>query len=292
MVYLIRALRHALGRFQLRATETGDRSSSERRLVAYEIRDTTGFTIEPAERSRRWMDTTTGEFAYRCLPMLVANQAGWIIRNSHTVVVSWNGGSMPGALTIDVQDGPPTCEIISHFGYGILTWRLPYMFRTPPDYNLLARGPANAPKHGASPLEGVIETDWSVTPFTMNWQLTRSGESVTFEKGEAICMIVPQRCRELESFTPEVGSLSSVPGVRSGYLNWRESRQAFERSDRRALPVANRFQRHYLRGTTVDGEQAAGHQVKLRLKPFSDARSSGPPDRARIACSAPREGPP
>ena len=42
----------------------------------------------------------------------------------------------------------------SHFGYGILTWTLPYLFRTPPDWNLLARGPSNLPKDGIQALEG------------------------------------------------------------------------------------------------------------------------------------------
>src|SRR3712207_8402233 len=31
----------------------------------------------------------------------------------------------------------------SHFGSGILTWNLPFLFRTPPGYNLHVRGPAN-----------------------------------------------------------------------------------------------------------------------------------------------------
>ena len=40
----------------------------------------------------------------------------------------------------------------SLFGHGILTWTLPYLFRTPPGYNLLARGPANWPKDGSAHL--------------------------------------------------------------------------------------------------------------------------------------------
>ena len=49
----------------------------------------------------------------------------------------------------------------SHFGDGILTWHLPILFRTPPGYNLLVRGPANYPKDAVSPLEGIVETDWA-----------------------------------------------------------------------------------------------------------------------------------
>jgi hypothetical protein len=39
---------------------------------------------------------------------------------------------------------------LSHFGNGILTWNLPLLFRTPPGYNLLVRGPANYPKDAVS----------------------------------------------------------------------------------------------------------------------------------------------
>ena len=38
----------------------------------------------------------------------------------------------------------------SHFGSGILTWHLPLLFRTPPGYDLLVRGPANHPKDAMS----------------------------------------------------------------------------------------------------------------------------------------------
>jgi hypothetical protein len=45
--------------------------------------------------------------------------------------------------------GEVSPSAISHFGSGILTWNVPYLFRTPPGYNLLVRGPANWPKDAA-----------------------------------------------------------------------------------------------------------------------------------------------
>ena len=64
-------------------------------------------------------------------------------------------------------------NVASHFGCGIITFKIPYLFRAPQGYNLLARGPANLFKDGISPLEGLIEVDWAVSPFTMNWKVTR-----------------------------------------------------------------------------------------------------------------------
>jgi Family of unknown function (DUF6065) len=49
--------------------------------------------------------------------------------------------------------GSPPGEItpVSHFGDGIRTWHLPMLFRTPPGYKLLVRGPANYPKEAVYP---------------------------------------------------------------------------------------------------------------------------------------------
>ncbi|HMZ02762.1 MAG TPA: DUF6065 family protein, partial [Burkholderiaceae bacterium] len=65
--------------------------------------------------------------------------------------------------------GPNKGQITSHFGSGILTFSLPYLFRTSPGYGMLVRGPTNCAKDGAAPLDGIVETDWAPYSFTMNW---------------------------------------------------------------------------------------------------------------------------
>ena len=108
----------------------------------------------------------------------MADQAGWFVLNSHPLTAIWDGGASPERLRVEYHGGQPPYPASSHFGHGILTWHLPYLFRTPPGWNLLARGPANRPKAGVSPLEGLVETDWAVATFTMNWQLTTVGQPV------------------------------------------------------------------------------------------------------------------
>ena len=152
----------------------------------------TSFAIHPAPRKVRLMNDTQGGFPYHCLPLVMANQAGWILTSGRTVLATWTGGSTPEDLTVESPEGedPPAS---SQFGHGILSWEIPYVFRTSPGYNLLARGPANWWKDGAVPLEGLVETDWSVATFTMNWKLTTPGLEVRFEPDDPICMLVPQR---------------------------------------------------------------------------------------------------
>jgi hypothetical protein len=228
------------------------------------------------------MEATREQFAYRCLPLLIANQAGWLILNSYPVRVTWTGEEEVASLRIDTpaaadgvcpyEPAPGMAAAISHFGHGILTWQLPYLFRTPPGYNLLVRGPANWPKDGASPLEGVVEADWSLATFTMNWQLTRPGLAVTFEAGEPICMIVPQRRGELETFRPEIRDPGAGSEIDLGYRTWAQSRAQFlvELQEPGSEAVRAAWQRHYFHGTSPGGAAAPEHQVKLKLREFTE----------------------
>ena len=118
--------------------------------------------IVPAPTNRDWMSATRRGWANRCLPLLIANQSGWELRNPSGFTATWMGGDDPGALMIAPdRRGPGQLLPASNFGYGILTWHLPILFRTPPGYDLLVRGPANHPKDAICPLEGIVETDWA-----------------------------------------------------------------------------------------------------------------------------------
>ncbi len=147
----------------------------------------------PAAAKRRWMDETDASFANRCLPLLIANQWGWFILNDRKIELFWNGG--PGIPDIHIhyrsksrreQVDPEKLSAVSHFGHGILTFRIPYLLQTPPGWNLYVRGPANWCKDGACPLDGVAETDWSPAAFTVNWKITRKDTWIAFEGGEPI----------------------------------------------------------------------------------------------------------
>ena len=241
-------------------------------LIAYRVSDGPPLQLVPAPAARAWMDATDQRFAYRCLPLLIANQAGWFLLNSHTFRATWDGGDDLDALRLEYFTGLPPYPAASHFGQGILTWHIPYLFRTPPGYNLLARGPANWPKEGAVALEGLVEADWSVATFTMNWRLTAVGRPVTFEVGEPLCMLVPQRRGELEAFRPEVRDIDTDPELGAAHERWSEGRDRFltdlEVPDSDA--VRRGWQKHYFRGTTPDGVAAPAHQTKLQLREFDD----------------------
>ena len=255
------------------------------RLIAYRIHAKPALRLVPAPRERDWIEATRHRFANRCLPLLMADQAGWFVLNSHPLTATWEGGGSPERLRVEYRGGRPPYPASSHFGHGILTWHLPFLFRTPPGWNLLARGPANMPKEGAAPLEGLVETDWAVATFTMNWKLTTVGQPVRFEVDEPICMLVPQRRGELEAFAPEIRELGSDPELHAAYAAWTESRGRFlaELNTPGSEAVRQKWQRDYFRGSAPDGTRAPTHQTKLRLCPFVEPDvpalpPDGPPD--------------
>ena len=235
-----------------------------RQLTAYTL-EPPHLPIEPAGVRSAWMDETPDRYANRCLPMLIANQHGWHILNRGTIRATWNGGDRPQdvCITVDGWPDPP----VAHFGNGIVTWRIPYLFRTPPGWNLLLRAPANHVKGGAGSLEGIIETDWAITPAFHSWRLTDPGRTVVWTDGEPICLLVPQRRGELEGWRPQFCGLHAEPGLADDYRRFAERRAAFSK----AHPTG--WEKDYFLGR-YPGSETGGtddHQHRLRLHAFAPA---------------------
>jgi hypothetical protein len=266
---------------------TGNEAEGSLDLIAFQLSPAGLPRLAPAPRWRTWMNETHERWANRCLPLLVANEAGWVLLNPYAFQATWTGSDDSAGVRIEFEGGDvPLPRPESHFGYGIVTWTIPYLFRTPSGYNLLVRGPANWPKDGVCPLEGLVETDWAVATFTMNWKITRPGQPVTFEADEPFCMVVPQRRAELRSFRPQIRDVKSDPEAWAGAERYAESRH--ELSVRKFLGQYSgefeadelAWQRHYFRGLTPDGRAVDVHETQLRLPDFAEPEASeaGPAD--------------
>jgi hypothetical protein len=153
------------------------------------------------------MDDLPQAYAYRCLPLIIANAHGWEVCSPVDFTATWNGGGSKDDIAIET--GATGLMPTTHFGSGILTFHVGYLFRTDPGVSLMAQGPINRPKDAIQPLSGVIETDWSPYTFTMNWQFTRADTPVHFEKGEPFCHIFPMQRDALEQVEPEVRAFES-----------------------------------------------------------------------------------
>ena len=239
-------------------------------LIAYEAADTPCVPLRAAPRQRAWMDGTVEAFAYRCLPLVMANQLGWEALCPVRFAATWNGGPAPTDVQVRFP-GASSPFIDSHFGHGIVTLKTGYLFRTPPGHNLWVKGPANHGKDGIAPLEGLVEADWGPFTFTMNWRLTRPHHEVVFEAGEPFACLVPLPRGHVERFAPVVRPLRADPGLAEAFAAWRASRRAFNEAFDVEGSEAHtaRWQKHYMQGTGPDGERFRAHQRRLDVRPFA-----------------------
>jgi hypothetical protein len=181
-----------------------------------------GWQLRPSPPRRHWMDELP--HAYKCLPLVIANQWGWQILCPTDVTVTWNGQSHISGLQIDVA--PQYLPAIkSQFGAGIVTFSPPWLFRTPPGWNLYLKGPSNRWKPNCVPLEGVIETWWLNYTFTLNWKLIAPG-TVSFARGESLGQLVPVPHATFQDSTAVEAPIGLIePRAAQDLLEWQERRR-------------------------------------------------------------------
>ena len=247
---------------------------SKNEFIAFRLGRRFDMKLAIAPSGRDWMNRTTSSFANRCLPMRIANQAGWVVLNNRPLRAKWLGGVAPSEVVLEHTGNSPYAAI-THFGEGILTFTIPFLFRTPPGIALLFRGPANSPKDAIAPLEGLVETDWAVAAASMNWKFTRADTWVEFARDEPICMVVPQRLSLLEAAQPFILDIQKDSKTHRNYQLWYESCCDFNDRLRKREPEAVRlgWQRYYLRGTAPHAgsdviPEASAHRTGLNLHEF------------------------
>jgi hypothetical protein len=227
--------------------------------------------IIAAPLERDWMDRTPQTYAYRCLPLNIANAHGWLILNTAPFVAQWDGGAGMEAIRIFPQDGSGETPLaMSHFGSGVLTFSVHGLFRTEPGYDLWVGGPVNMFKDGLQALSGLVETDWSPFTFTMNYKFTRPGAPVAFARNEPYCMVFPIPRGLVEAVEPEFRALDQDPEVFEAYTQWAESRRNFnaELKVEGSAAQQQKWQKDYFRGAASFGKAPADHRTKVKLKEF------------------------
>lgn len=243
-------------------------------LFAYDItpgRDTVEIVVP--DDKRIYQDEATKLLAARCLPMRVANSNGWFLLNPVRFGVTWTGDNgVRGIRYRPLERKPLMCN--SLFGSGIMTFPFNLLFRTPPGYNLLLRGPANCVKDGIAPLEGLVETDWSTATATMNWKLTRKNHEVIWEKDEPFAMIVPMKRGEIEQFEP-VRTNIAASGFADKFRFFKSTRNEMAGKQRHQQDGYDHrtWQAHYMKGVHADESPGSpDHQTHIRPKPFREEK--------------------
>jgi hypothetical protein len=253
-----------------------DKSSERARpLIGFITRENAP-QISPAPVSRTWMSKiseTRKGWPNRCLPMLIANQSGWELRNPCAFTATWFGQEN-GADVMIVPDKRDADQLlpVGHFGSGILTWNLPLLFRTPPGYNLLVRGPANYPKDGVCPIGRHSRNRLGKREFQHELETHPQTDTGAFRGRRADLHDSPQRRAELEEFTPELRRIESDEDLQRKYELFRRSRDAEKQIEQVVRVTAGEqveWQGDYTRGRHTDGEAGTpDHQTRRHLRSF------------------------
>jgi hypothetical protein len=142
--------------------------------------------LQKPPKKRSWF---TPHF-YRCLPLSIANQYGFIFTLPYDIESTWDGTEPIEGVTIK-GDLDSYFKVESIFGSGIVTFITPYFLRTPPGVNLMTINPPNYILPNITVLNGVVETDNIRGPFTFNIKLQIPGITTTLKKGMPVSAILP-----------------------------------------------------------------------------------------------------
>ncbi len=226
--------------------------------------------MRPAPVRRDWMDATPDKYAYRCLPLNIANAHGWEILCPSGFTAIWNGGQGLADIIVEHDDKDDPTSAISHFGSGVLTFHVRGLFRTEPGFDLWVAGPVNEPRQHIYPLAGLVETDWLEFTFTMNWLMETPNFPVRFEKGEPFCSFFPVERGLIEKFDPVIRDIDEEPELKAAYKAYSDSRKSFNNdlkivgSDARK----EKWQRTYIRGADAKVASESAHRTKLNVRSF------------------------
>jgi len=147
------------------------------------------------------------QHAYNCLPLIIGNQYGFVVKSLYTFDVTWNGGSEKKDVKVTIDENTNETwnlqNISSHFGMGTITIQTNYQLRTPPGINLITTNPPNHFIDGIYHLTGVIETDNLRRDFTFNLRVTRPNCKIHIKKGDYIGCVMPYPRHFIDTYTIE-----------------------------------------------------------------------------------------
>lgn len=205
--------------------------------------------------------------AYFCLPLVIGNQMGFVVKSLKTFTVEWNGGDAPGNTKVEILDQgdyPGHQNISSHFGMGTVTIQNRFTFRTPKGVNLMTINPPNHFIDGIHHMSGIIETDNLRRDFTFNIKVTRPNHKITINKGDYIGCVIPTPRYFIDGFDLQKGE--DVLTKEEIELERKAMRDFGIERSQKDVTKPNGNGRRYFNGEDVYGCPFLDHQKKVRKK--------------------------
>lgn len=235
-------------------------------MILYQLHKNSRTIVTKASSKRDWMENTDSRFAYRCLPLSIANSHGYVFNLKKPVQFIWNGKDTTDAITIKSN---PDNMIASIFGSGIITLHLDYIVTTNKGDNIVITGPHNQYFTGMHHLTGIYETDWAPFSFTMNYKITHPDQLITITPNQPVCQIYPIPRNYIEEDVTTIKHISENPTLESHYQQFSDSREKFLSSNRENKDSIKYWQKTYFKGEFVDGTKCPfDHKTKLHLPPI------------------------
>jgi hypothetical protein len=215
--------------------------------------------IKKSPKKREWF---TPHF-YRCLPLTIGNQYGFIITSEFDFYFNWNGSNEAEGINFYFPDNDEELNlkepnIYSHFGSGIITISTPFTLRTPPGVNLMTINPPNYIVPNMSVMTGVIETDNIRRNFTFNLRIQVPHIQTFVPAGTPLAGFIPIPRYYADSFelkfAEELFSQKNIDEEIQAELDVNIYRQEIEPN----LP--NEVGRQYFLGEDVYGNKFSDHQ--------------------------------
>ena len=195
--------------------------------------DGTGWEWGWADWQRDWMNDTPHRYAYRCLPLTIANQTGWWIKNPVGFTAIWRGENAPGSIDFrfDAASEVWRSWINSQFGEGIITWNTPFLFRTKPGGLSPLDLRAGQLFQGQRPSADRAHRE-RLDQHVVHDELENHepDQPVRFDQGEPLFQAIPlvsNICADLEEATVSYQKLTDNPELHRAYHEWDQGRRRF-----------------------------------------------------------------
>jgi len=219
------------------------------------------------KNSRDWFTN----HAYHCLPLVIGNQYGFVVKSIYDFEVEWNGGDSVDDVKVKILSDQDTYtknhnlqNINSHFGMGVVTVQTAFSLRTPPGINLITINPPNYFIDGLYHMTGVVETDNLRRDFTYNLKLTRPNYKVTVKTGDYIGCFIPYPRHFIDKFeivdSKQIFNEKEISEEMQCMIDFAKERSEYDKSK------PNHNGKRYWRGEDIYGNKFSDHQISLDKK--------------------------
>lgn len=220
--------------------------------------DLSELVYQPSKK-RSWF---TPHF-YRCLPLSIANQYGFVFTLPFDIELTWDGTESLEGLTIVSSEKNNLFNVGSQFGSGIVTITTPFFIKTPKNVNIMTINPPNYILPNITVLNGVVETDNLRGNFTFNIKMQIPGITTTLRKGMPISGIIPIPRYFSDGFSLIDASDIFTPQEMSEEFEAYKIHSELRLETNIEAQSENKYtpDRLYMRGLDVYGNQFPDHQV-------------------------------